>query len=269
MDQFNKITFWCEFPEEVDWKKVNELIDFQTSVYIASNSRREFLKWKSKIKSKYISVGVWPTLSKEKGYWFSSYCSKESIDKLKEFRGINLKIDLEPPIIQGGYGFIRIITIYTKLLLFKKPKNGFYLNKIIAELSKESEIILSGLPLPKNLAKRYGDNYTENNVFRNSFIYSTLTPRILRPIMNIYYKYYIKRSIKNHKDKLMFAVGCIGHGIFYNEPTYNNIKEFEKDLKFLLKNKVKNVVIFDLTGIMKKQNTEEWLKIIKENTKFY
>ncbi|HLC58257.1 MAG TPA: hypothetical protein VJI68_00180 [Candidatus Nanoarchaeia archaeon] len=264
---FNRIIFWCEFPKEVNWQKFNKILNFPIEIYIASNTKKEFLKWKSKIKNKNVKeIGVWPTLSLEQGYWFSSYLSKENINKLKEFEKINMKIDLEPPLLTKSYNFFKLARIYTKFILFKRSKNKTYLNQTINEISKSNKIILSGFPFPKFLSSFYGDVHLDGkNIYRNFFIYSTLIPKPLRAISRLYFKYFIKKSLKKFtEEKTLFAVGCIGHGILGNEPKYNNINELDKDLKFLLKNKVKNVVIFDLAGTMNRDKPQEWLNTIKK-----
>src|SRR3990167_5613281 len=135
---FSSVTFWCEFPEKVNWKAFQKLIDFDSSVYVISKDRKTYEAWKKKIKSRNIEVGAWPALSFEEGYWFSGLCSKQSIDKLKEFNGLKIK--------------------------------------------KEGE-------------------------------------------------------------RAMFALGCIGHGIYGNEPVYRNVGEFDYDLQMLNELCVKNLVV--------------------------
>jgi hypothetical protein len=92
------IIFWSEFPEQVDWNKVNKEIDFDTEIYAACKDRQEYLAWKKKIKNKHIKMGAWPILDKKDGYWFSGQTSKENIDKLDEFKDVDIKIDIEPMI---------------------------------------------------------------------------------------------------------------------------------------------------------------------------
>src|SRR3989344_6611323 len=89
--------FWCEFPEKVNWEEFKELVNFKTEVYVACRNKKEFNFWKERIKNKYIDIGAWPILNKKDGYWFSGFLNKKSIDKLKEFNGLKIKIDIEPP----------------------------------------------------------------------------------------------------------------------------------------------------------------------------
>jgi len=38
---FKEIIFWCEFPNKVNWDRVNK-IDFNTEVYLAVKNKKEF-----------------------------------------------------------------------------------------------------------------------------------------------------------------------------------------------------------------------------------
>ena len=89
--------------------------------------------------------------------------------------------------------------------------------------------------------------------------YSTFIPRILRPLYRLYYKFFIK--FKDIKDTY-FALGLIDKGIFNDEHIYRNLNEFKDDVKFLLRNKVENIAIFSLEGILNKNDYKDWLNII-------
>jgi len=58
--------------------------------------------------SKNITINAWPVLTKQEGYWFSGFTSIKSIDKLKQYKGLNIKIDLEPPLPNFNYNNIKI-----------------------------------------------------------------------------------------------------------------------------------------------------------------
>jgi len=265
MSKFKQMLFWCEFPHEVNWNTFNKLLNFETEIYLAVKTKEEFLKYKSKIKNKNVKIiGAWPTLPKKEGYWFSSYTSKKNIDVLNNFKGIPMKIDVEPPLLVN-YGFFKMMFIYTKFLITQKGKNKEYLNKTILELAKHEKIILSGFPFPKIISSLYGDDQLQGkNIERNFFIYSTLIPQPLRFLAKFYFKWFINKIKKEHVSPY-FAVGCIGHGILENEPTYKNSSELETDLKFLIKNKIEKVIIFDLAGIMNKEKPKEWFNILEKH----
>tara|TARA_Y100000310_G_scaffold316942_1_gene369229 strand:+ start:153 stop:920 length:768 start_codon:yes stop_codon:yes gene_type:complete len=245
--------YWCEFPEECDWKKLGRWLDSDTmTIYVTSSSRKEFNDWVKRI-HKYaptVRLGVWPILSKEEGYWFSSFTSKKSIDILEEFRGLDMKIDIEPPIPKNDYS---LMTAFSWLVFnyFKGGDNRKYLQDKILSLSKDAKVIVSGFPLPKFILKR-GGWVSGDNIKHNYMLYTSFFPKILRGIYRWKYKFFIKMN----KDAY-FAVGLIGVGIFRNEPSYEKIEEMKKDIEFLKKNNVKNFVIFRIGAIL--ERGKEWL----------
>ncbi len=254
-----KVIFWCEFPKEVNWKKVKESINFNTSIYVTCKNKKEFEYYKKKIESKYIKIGAWPILSKKSGYWFSGFTSKKDLGKLDEFKGLNIKIDIEPPIPNFKFNTLKIFLFYLIPYFFiKKASNNSYLKNKIKELSKNTDIIVSGFAFPKFMLKRYGADIDLKNIKKSYFFYTTFFPKILRFIPRLYFKIFIK----THKG--MFALGCINQGIFGNEPIYENIKEFKKDLQMFKKLNVKNIVIYSIEGIMKKGNYKRWLNSLKD-----
>ena len=62
----------------------------------------------------------------------------------------------------------------------------------------------------------------------------------------------------------MFAIGCIGPGVFGNEPLYVNVNDFERDLRWFSSLGVKNLVVFNLEGVLMRENKEEWLAVLKK-----
>ncbi|MBI5391556.1 hypothetical protein HZB00_00990 [Candidatus Woesearchaeota archaeon] len=264
MQKFKNILFWSEFPEKVDWKQFKRNLSFPVEVYVACETKREFFIWKKKIESKTIKVGAWPILPKIEGYWFSGYCSKESIDKLLEFQGLPVKVDVEPPMPKIDYSFLNLCK-YGLNLWFKKAKNNNYLHKIVHQLEETSDVIMSGIPLPKILRKKYGDDVKiKPTTRRNFFIYTTLHPKILDPFFRWYYRRFIQKNKRRYKENFYCALGCLGPGIFGNELIYSSINEFEKDIQFMLNNGVENLVVFEAAGIMKRKNPQAWFNLIKK-----
>jgi hypothetical protein len=62
---------------------------------------------------------------------------------------------------------------------------------------------------------------------------------------------------------LYFAIGCLGPGVFSTEPIYKNIKEFENDLDDFLSWGVKNLVIFNLEGLLERKQHKTWIQLLK------
>lgn len=251
--------FWCEFPEEVNWVKVNKEINFKTEIYIASKNRYDFLKYKKKITNKNIEVGVWPVLDKEDGYWFSGFVSQKNIDKLDDFSEFNIKIDVEPPIIEGKGSFLMFIRYFLKYL-FKKGTNNDYLAQKINNLKNKKIII--GPIAPKIYMRRYVDKINKKNKLHENYIfYTPIIPRYLRFLFRFYYKIWFKN--KEPRNKYL-ALGPMEKGIFGEEASYKNTDEFKKDFDFAEKLGFEKIVIFNLEGLFNRKDSKEFLEIIRK-----
>ncbi len=248
-----KRVYWCEFPEKCNWKKLSQWLKHEKiTIYVACTSRANYDLWKKKIAkySENIEVNAWPTLPKQEGYWFSGYCTKESIDELDQYRGLKIKIDIEPP-IPKRYHFLSALTwLGTKVV--QEPDNTPYLRKKIKSLSRDTQIILSTFPLKESILKRWGW-IKEENLNYNYMFYSTFIPL---PLRKLYLHYFKRHFLPSHKDAFI-AVGLIGTGIFGNEPVYRNVKQLKKDIQFLRKEGVETLVFFNIESIS--HRGEEWL----------
>ncbi|OYT41616.1 hypothetical protein B6U80_01005 [Candidatus Pacearchaeota archaeon ex4484_26] len=263
-----KIILWSEFPRRVNWKKVKALFSkhkLRAEIYVACKNLFEFKKWKRKISYKNIRVGAWPILSKQEGYWFSGFSSKRSIDKLKEFSGQKLKIDLEVPFSKWQYSDWQAFLYFLKIL-FRKGKNNEYLKKTIKQLSKTSEIIVNEFPFPELFLKRAGLHYSQNKkVIKNIMLYTTIPSKVLQPFVKWNLKRFAQKAIKKDR-KVTFSIGLIGKGILKTEGIYTNIKEFQKDLDFIKSLKAKAVAIYSIEAIMER-DSEKWINLISKYQK--
>ena len=243
---FKRIILTSEFPEEVNWKKALKLIEFKSEIYIAVKNKKEFLKYRKKIKSKHINLGAWPTLPKEEGYWFSGFTSKKSINKLKEFKGMKIKIDLEPPIPLFNYNNIKIILWLIKLY-FKKAKNKEYLRNVIYWLANNNtKILVNEFPLPKCYLKKLGITIKkQKNMTLQMMMYTSPVGRFFRPIMKVYNKIMLKKALRKNKD-MVASIGLIGPGILKTEGCYKKTEEFLEDLKMVQNISVKNIAVYSL-----------------------
>jgi hypothetical protein len=246
--------YWCEFPEKCDWNRINEWTkDHKITTYITCTSREDFEEKKKNIQKicKNIEINAWPILPKEKGYWFSSFTDKEDIDSLDQYKGLKIKLDIEPP-IPKDYSFTSTFK-WLILSLLKHPKNRKYFQNKIIQLTKNTDIILSTFPFPKFILKQWG--YLENHDLQYNFMhYSTFFPKWLRPVYNLYYKQFFKTIPKDS----YIAIGLIGPGIFGNEPIYKNINELQQDIQFLKQNSKTNLVFFNLESLSYKKRI--WFK---------
>ncbi len=268
----SRIIFWCEFPETVDWQRLETILkqlSMRISIYIPCRTLQQYLWWKKEIKktTPHIKeVNVWPALSKEEGYWFSGLTKKEDIDLLNKFKGCKMKIDLEPPIPPFNYTNLRIIIYFLKLL-FKKGKNTKYLIKTIRQLSKESEVLVNEFPLPKFLLKRWGMYIRPNKkIKKNIMLYSSVAGPLIRPFLRLYNFWYIKKEFKKNKE-ISGSIGLIGPGILKTERAYASVKEFKADLRAVSKIGLKNVIIYSIDSIMKRREPKFWLKVVRAYTR--
>ena len=255
-----KIIFWCEFPELVDWPKARSLIDFHTDIYIACRNLADFKHWKSQAKSSNIKPCAWPVLAKSHGYWFSGFIDKNDIDMLRQFKGIDMKIDVEPPIpINRGYSLISMAA-WLVPYLFLRSKNRHYLSRIISELSKSSNIILSTFPFPLFIIRNYLSSINSKAIRRNYMTYSTFIPWILQPLFRLYMGWFIRKRLKEDSNTI-FAVGLLGHGIFGNEPVYKNVLQLRNDILWLKSFGVRAIAVYRLGAVL---DRPESLKVIRE-----
>lgn len=260
-----KIIFWCEFPETIDWNKAKKIIDFPTKIYVTCKDIKDYKKYSAKVKSSNIELGVWPILDKKAGYWFSGYTKKEDIDKLNQFNGIDMKIDIEPPIPKNNYGFFQMLKWPFFYSIFNKPKNNEYLKKVIIGLSHKTKIILSGFPFPNFILRYYGDNIKlRKNLSKNYMFYTSFFPKIIKPFYLFYLKKFAKKKLKKHKNKLHLTIGLLGPGIFGNEPYFKDISEFKKAIKIIKNISIENIVIFRLGALLNKKDSKKWIYEIKK-----
>jgi hypothetical protein len=253
--------YWCEFPETVNWKELQKILDklnYNIKIYIPCKTIAQYIWWKKELKKSTPNlreVNVWPILEKNEGYWFSGFTSKENINKLDQFNGTKMKIDLEMPPINYDYSFYLMIK-YILRYLFKKAPNQKHLIKKILKLKKESNILINEFPLPKFLLKRWGCYFPKiNGINKNIMSYPTIFPRFY--IFN-----YIRKEFKKNKN-ISVSLGLIGTGILQKEPIYKNINKFKKDLTTIKKIGIKNIAIYSLDSILKRKNPENWLKLIQ------
>ncbi|MDD5254113.1 MAG: hypothetical protein PHG05_03340 [Candidatus Nanoarchaeia archaeon] len=257
-----EILFWCEFPKKTNWDLVNKEIDFKTEIYIAAQSLEEFLRYKNKIKNKNIKVGVWPTLSKEEGYWFSGFTDKKLINKLDDFKEFNIKIDLEPPTFKGKWTTIKALSYFIKYYV-KKPKNREYLERKIESL-KNKKIILSPT-IPMFYVKKTSGLIDNKRFYYNSvypMIYTSMVSRPMRAFFRMFFRFFYGNLKRKHNNTYV-ALGCLDVGIYGNEGIYKDIKELKKDMDYMQKLNIDKIVIFEISGLFNKKDYKNWLNLIK------
>lgn len=269
---FSKVIFWCEFPRNVDWVYLDKLLKefgLNIEVYVVSKSLIEFKGFESKIKSDYIKINAWPVLDIENGYWFSGFTKKEDIDALKQYKGYSIKIDLEPPIPKWEYSNFKLV-LYGLRQLFRSGENNTYLKQTIYGLAEHKEVgnkislIVNEFPLPSWYLKKQGIYINpKENMIKNIMGYTTFGGPFLRPFLRAYMKYYTKKAVKKYGSRAMFSIGLIGPGILRQENFYSDIKEFKEDLGMINNSGANSVAIYTIEALLKRENSAEWLELIK------
>lgn len=266
---FQKIILWCEFPQEISWKKAESLMKgIPHEIYVAVRNVKEYRAYKKKTK---LPLYPWPILSQEEGYWFSGFSSKESIDKLKQYKGLKIKIDLEPPLPKWKYGTFKIV-MYALKKIFQRGKNNEYLKKVIYEFAgKDSGVILKSVnllinefPFPRWYLKNHGTYLDlKKGMDKNYMCYTSFAGQFFRPFIRMYLKIFTKRAVRRN-PYVRFSVGLIGTGILHKEGTYKHPNQLRQDLQMVHDSGAKAVAVYSLDGILKRDRPREWIEVIRE-----
>lgn len=266
----NKVVFWCEFPETVDWKMLENILErlnMEIIIYIPAKTLDQFLWWKKEVQKtcQHIrEIGAWPVLNKKDGYWFSGFTSNDNLKNLKQFSTLSVKIDLELPIPREEYSNKLLLSYFFPYIL-KKGKNSRLLFNTIKEMSENTNIILNEFPFPRLFLKKWGMHMPlMKNCTRNIMAYTTIGGNILRPLTRCYIFFYLLKERLLNKN-LMCSIGLIGPGILKKEGIYKNFRQFEADLRMAEFLRIKQVAIYSIDSIMKRKNPEEWLTGVKSH----
>lgn len=268
-----KISFWCEKPKQVNWKKASDflrLINKKTEIFIAVKSKKEFLNWKKKINVKNIVLIPWVLLPRERGYWFSGFSSKKDIKSLDQFKRYKVFIDAEPPISKIDKPLFKY-GLYHLGLLFHNSKNFNLLEKEVENLCKNSKVLYSEFPFPHLLFRRLGiyinarDSRYNNNLEKVLGWYTTFFGSGFRDLIKPYLKHKARQAISYYgANNVSFAVGLIGKGLTPNiEHVYQSSDQLDEDLVDLKKLGAKKVILYSIESLMKKKDLVDWKKILK------
>jgi len=268
------ISFWCEFPNKINWKKTGDFLKSiykQTEIFIAVKSKKEFLNWKKKIKSKNIKLIPWVLLPKKHGYWFSGFSSREDIRHLEQFIGDKVFIDAEPPLSEINKPFFKYAFYYIGLMFHSAVNLGF-LEKEVESLCKKNKVLYSEFPFPHLIFKRLGiyinskHKKFNNNLEKVLGWYTTFFGETFRFLIRPYLRHKARQVINYYgNNKVSFAVGLVGSGISPSfECTYLSCEELRDDLQDLQNLGAKKVIIYSIESLMKKEDLGSWKEVIKK-----
>jgi hypothetical protein len=252
-----RINFFEEYPTDENLKKA-ELIDFNSTIFLAAHSLEEFYKYKEKLLTinKNLDVAYWPILPRT--YWISPFSYTSDLEKLfKELKQtkekITVLIDLELPVMNNKLLLVRN--------LFGFLKNKKILKKFIKKAPLYNINIITAEYPPVNLFflwlyRIFGISYNPEiygntsciiyytSMFSNKYILQKITKTIID-------------IVTKQNPKLELGLGTIATGVMGNEPILSP-KNLTRDLSFMKKNNFETATIFRLGGF-----DMEYYKIIK------
>ncbi len=244
------ISFFEEFPKE-GLSKI-KLVNWQTKLYLAAGSLKEFEEIKSKINNKFVKEFVyWPILDIKEGYWISPFSQREAIFRISEEirkSRIPVMIDSELPTTKNP------ILYATQLFNFFRNK------KLITDLIKKHDKVY--------VAEYYPDGKINDKILGTLGLHFDSRKFGNKIIKMLYHSMHkpdeefitneLRRCKKEFGDNLVLAYGTIAKGINGNEKILG-CEQLRKDLSLAEKIGVKEVIIYRLGGLNK-----EYCKVIKE-----
>lgn len=293
---------WCEFTSPKDvckdfileiFKKYNVILNYKLEY---GEVNKDFFDMLRIYNQKGIPVSIWATLSDDMGYWineknahhFDSYI-RELIGEIEEEK-LNIRgicIDMESPLndvqrFSNPKSKLDPILLFGKALTHNLNKKRY--NKAKDMLKETCEYIRSkGLESYSTCVRHcYYDLRFNSEIMQNALeipvfdinwdkynlmYYATMIREELKPIKRVNVDYLIYHQIMHLmdrlKDKLAVSVGVTNIGKLGNEPFYNNLEEFSKDIGILKECGVEDYSLFSLDGIMEAKRLEEFLSAMQ------
>lgn len=293
---------WCEFasPEEVckehiirAFKDYDVILNYKLEY---GQDSEEFYKMIKTYNENNVPVSIWATLSDDMGYWineknagpFDRYI-RELVQKLenKALRVKGFCIDLESPLqdirnLSEPKNIFGPIMTYMKMLTLNLNKKRFNearrifdstahflrlkglesyaacIRHCYYDLRFKSELMQNALEIPV-----FGVGWDRYNLM----YYSTMIRNEMKKIKKVNVDYMIYHQLSHLKeilkDKLAVSVGVTNVGKLGNEPYYEDISEFEKDIGILKEIGIKDFSLFSLDGITEEKKLLDFLDVIK------
>jgi len=252
----------AEYPTDENLSRLDN-VDFPVDVFVASRSLHEFKELERQILHTYEnvkSVGYWPLLSVNEGYWVSPWSDERSLDRVfGEIReGANpgspllVMLDLEPPFFMNKCQMIRGLSGFNR----KKKKIG----KMLEDKCDSLRLISLGFPdylvpgtsfIKELLGLEFEGPGTEKvNMFYSSF--ANYAPHLLsqssRAVVKGLLRREVRKGLQTYGDRFGIGLGCLHTGALGNEPLLRS-EEFKEDLDIVRIAGVQNVYVYSLDGI--------------------
>ncbi|MCQ1530618.1 hypothetical protein [Lutispora saccharofermentans] len=294
---------WCEFAKPLEvcsdhildiFKKHDVTLNYRLDY---GEDSSEFYKMLEIYNKSGIPVSIWATLSDDMGYWVNEQNAQKFFDYIKallsriESKGLKIKglcIDMESPLedirrigsprnkLEPIIAYGRMLTSNLNKSRFKKSTDIFtdaacYIREKGLEgyatcirhsyydLRFGSELMQNALEIP--VFKVPWDKY-------NLMYYATMIRNEMKKYKKVNVDYLIYHQVSYLKrilnDKLAVSVGVTNIGKLGNEPYYECMDDFEKDIGILKECGVEDFSLFSLDGIMNNRaRLEEFLSRMK------
>lgn len=293
---------WCEFtpPGEVcrehiidAFKKYGVILNYKLEY---GHDDKDFYNMVKLYNDNEVPLSIWATLSDEMGYWinernaghFDKYV-RGLVEKLeqKELKIKGICIDLESPLediknLSEPKSVISPLLTYAKMLTSNLNKHRF--NNAREVFTDTARFLRSkGLESYATCIRhcyydlRFNSEFMQNAleipVFDvewdryNLMYYATMIRNEMKKIKRVDVDYLIYHQVLHLKealkDKLAISVGVTNVGKLGNEPYYEDIAEFEKDMGILKEIGIDSFSLFSLDGILEEKRLLEFLDAMK------
>ena len=298
-----KTRIWCEFapPKEVCRDKIVEVlkkydVTLNYKLEYGQNSE-DFFSMIKTYNEAGVLVSIWATLSDEMGYWinernahhFDEYV-RNLVQTLEErqLKVSGICIDMETPLddiirLAKPKFLLDPCLTYGKMLTDNLNKKRYMAAKQVL-LGTANFLKEKGLEGYATCIRHcYYDIRFNSEVFQNALeipvfdiewdkynlmYYATMIRSEMKKIKRVSVDYLIYHQVshlkKKLKDKLAISVGVTNIGKLGNEPYYESMEEFTKDIGILKECGVDDFSLFSLDGIMDGSRLEDFLCAMKE-----
>lgn len=253
-----KFNFFEEYQTLDNFKKT-ELINFNSTIFLAANSFNEYKENQKLLTSinPNLSTAYWPILPNS--YWISPFSNTKDLQLFtKEIFSINepltILIDLELPLVKHKELYFKNFFSFRKN---KKILNNFFkeapthnINIVTAEYPP----FFVGISFIYHLlgisfdVKKY--RHTQCIIYYTSMIPNKFISKLIR-----------KGIIRSKKinPNLQLGLGTIATGVLGNEPILS-LKSLKSDIDFMEINNIETGIIFRLGGL-----DENYIKLLENN----
>ncbi len=252
-----RINFFEEYPTQENLEKA-KLIDFDSTIFLATHSITEFKEVQKQLASinPKVSTAYWPIL--KNSYWISPFSNTKDLqDFVDEIFSINepltILIDLELPLGKHKELYFKnFFSIWKNKRILKRFFTDALNHNIKIVTAEYPPFFLGATWIYRMLGislhqKKYGH-------IQCIMYYTSMSPNKI--ILN--WTAHGVLRVRRYNPELQLGLGTIATGVMGNEPILSP-ESLERDLKFMSENEIKTGIVFRLGGL-----SSEYIQIVKE-----